>query len=240
MEKEGRGGHLAHASARFPDDSRLRLAAVQGRDVRTQAGGYRRWKLADDDLPSRLARAHAIVASAEPEPELLTAWRAAKTGAARQLTLLAELPHIKKDYVALTASDVAADALLRIGYIELRERRWTEALTTFYEARRRSDEPSIRYLTFVFSGLAHQRAGQHDEAIHDYRAALEIIPDAHSASLILASLLAGSDHPDDRKVAPALLASARPASDDPLTLFRLGDAIRVEQAIARVRRALKE
>lgn len=91
-----------------------------------------------------------------------------------------------RDAAALPA--VAAEANVRLGHVELRRGRYSEALALF-DAAGDPPEPWLRYIRYLFMGQAHERSGQLDAAERAYSAAFMAVPYAQSATLAWASSL---------------------------------------------------
>lgn len=83
---------------------------------------------------------------------------------------------------------VAAEALIRLGFIELQRGRTREAQARF-DAAGDPGDTFLRYLRHLFRGQAFQAAGQLAEAEAAYRAAYDTVPLAQSATLALAATL---------------------------------------------------
>ena len=89
---------------------------------------------------------------------------------------------------AIACDSVREEALIRLGYFELRRNRIDAALGRFEQAGTPKDAV-LRYWLFLFTGQALERTKRLPNAISAYRAALESAPDAQSAVLALASAL---------------------------------------------------
>jgi tetratricopeptide (TPR) repeat protein len=108
---------------------------------------------------------------------------------------------------------VGAEALVRIGQLHFAAADAAGALRAFELARPRAASPAVRYLASFLAGRALEALKRPAEAIEQYRRALEVLPDAESAAIALASLQFVGE---DRDAAVALLnrAFASPAAED--------------------------
>jgi tetratricopeptide (TPR) repeat protein len=89
---------------------------------------------------------------------------------------------------AAKVPSVSAEAMMRVGRIELELGRPEAALTALEPVEKTAREGAIVYLARLFRGKALERLNRDDEAAAAYRSALEIAPGAQSATLALASL----------------------------------------------------
>jgi len=85
--------------------------------------------------------------------------------------------------------DVGGEALMRLGAVILRERKYGEAIPHFERAEAATRDPYVIYLARYFKGLALERWLRLSEAEHAYRGALDTVPHAQSASSALSALL---------------------------------------------------
>jgi hypothetical protein len=122
---------------------------------------------------------------------------------------------------AAALPSVRQEALLRLGYFELRRGRVDAALARFKDAGD-PDEQFLRYWLGLFQGQALQQAGRVDDAIASYQRAFDHVPFARSATVALcASLVAGHRETDAQRLAAGMLAS--PAPLDPWTVYVVPD-----------------
>jgi tetratricopeptide (TPR) repeat protein len=139
-----------------------------------------------------------------------------------------------------TASEaVHAEALLRLGHVELRLGRYDAALTAWEGVERLTEDRFLLYLLDLFRGLAYEGETRTDDARRSYAAALDVSPGAHSAVLRLAAL--GFRH--SRGGEPAQLVDALLHNDDarrdPWWSYYAGDWRSWYARIGRVRELLK-
>jgi hypothetical protein len=153
------------------------------------------------------------------------------------------LQHATLHFKALTTSAaVGAEANLRLGYIELAGGRPSVARDLFRNADALPGDPYTRYLSRLFTGMAWERDGRAPAAEAAYRAALDVVPRARSASTLLASLLFLDDR---RQESTAVLESglaARPPETDPWRTFVkgvAGDGRRWPDMLAELRAQLR-
>ena len=99
-------------------------------------------------------------------------------------------------------ADVAAEAWVRIGLVHFSVDDFASALRAFESAQPIAAEPSIKYLAHFNAARALERLSRPDDAVREYRSALEVVPDAESATVALASL---QFMRDDRDVAVSLI-----------------------------------
>jgi tetratricopeptide (TPR) repeat protein len=130
------------------------------------------------------------------------------------------------------------EAEVRIGYLELRRRRWADALVRFERARGLTTEPFLLAVTGYLAGWTLEQLERPDEAIAAYERAHAISPDMRDLSTRYAALLFTSGRRTD---AHDVLAAMH-ATDAPfelLTMFERGDARLVSEYLARLREALR-
>ena len=134
---------------------------------------------------------------------------------------------------------LAGEAALRIGYLELRRRRWPEALARFEAARLTTTEPALKAIADYFAGWVHEQQNQPAEAIVAYRRAHAITPLMRNLTTRLSALLFMRG---ERTEAYALLdpaLNARPAPTDLLFVFERADARFVPESLAEIRKAIQ-
>ena len=151
--------HLMHAIERFPDDPGFQLARVIA------------WTWGRDSEPMRNMRqdwrenANRWAASRPPQLEAIASFEP-----------LIEMPA------------VAAEAHLRIGLIYVTVSDHAAALKSFQNARPIATTPELKYLSHFLAGRSLEILQRQDEAIAQYERALDVMPNAESATIALASL----------------------------------------------------
>jgi tetratricopeptide (TPR) repeat protein len=133
---------------------------------------------------------------------------------------------------------VGAEANLRLGILETRARGDNPG-PHFATAVDRSREPFVTFLALYFEGQALERAGRTADAEESYRAALEAVPRAQSASFSLAAILAARGK---RAEAASLVSdsiSVAPRPVDPWRIYGDADDRFWPTHIAALRKAIK-
>lgn len=181
--------HLMHAIERFPDDPHFQLARIVA------------WMWGRDSEPIRNMRAdwqHNLDRWAPSRPPQLDA-----------VVAFEPLTH---------APEVAAEARIRTGVIYVTVADHKAALKAFEAAQPLARTPQLRYLSHFLAARSLEILQRPDDAIAQYRRALDAVPSAESATIALASLqfLRGDAEPaiamiderfgkDDRSVDPGRL-----------------------------------
>jgi tetratricopeptide (TPR) repeat protein len=137
-----------------------------------------------------------------------------------------------------SSADVGAEAWLRVGLVHFSVDDFASALRAFESAQGIAAEPSIKYLAHFNAARSLERLSRPDDAVRAYRNALEVVPDAESAAIALASV---QFMRDDRDAAVSLLdrvlnRSAR--ADDPGRLAGYGSFVRWPALKSALRKAL--
>lgn len=83
---------------------------------------------------------------------------------------------------------IAAEASVRIGLVHFTVEDYASALRAFESAQPIASPPAIKYLAHFNAARSLERLSRSDEAMREYRRALEIVPGAESATVALASL----------------------------------------------------
>ncbi len=205
--------HVSHARAVFPAEPRLLLArGIVEEQYNAPSEAYVRGETANS-----LQRAREAAARVEGE-----SYRAAERALARfQEAAVDESLH--------------AEALLRVGHVELRLSRYDAALSTLKDLDRHTDDPAVLFLASLFRGIAYEGRARLEDARQAYESALKISPNAHSATLRLAALGFRYGHGSD---SPALLESLLRDSDprrDPWWSYYAADWRFYYPRVARVR-----
>ena len=188
--------HLMHALERFPDDPQFQLSRVVAWTWGRDAEPIRNVRRRDDDDRPRVTR------------------RAPQMEAIVTLEPLTAIP------------GVAAEAFIRIGLVHFSVDDFASALQAFEAAQAIASEPAIKYLAHFNAARSLERLSRSRDAIRQYRKALEIVPEAESATVALASLQFAQD---DRDAAVSLIdhvfnRATRP--DDPGRLIGYGSYLR--------------
>ncbi len=123
---------------------------------------------------------------------------------------------------AAKIGSVATEALLRLGFFELRRGKPDAAIARFDTAGR-SDDAQVRYLIHLLRGRALEQVKRRDEAIAEYRQALTDFPLAQSATLSLGEALTANGHTDEAAALTFELLSIRTPRFDPWTLYAVPD-----------------
>ena len=122
---------------------------------------------------------------------------------------------------AAALPSVRQEALLRLGYFELRRGRLDDALARFKEVGEPQDQ-FLRYWLGLLQGRALEQAGKIDAAVASYEDAFKTVPFARSATVALsAALVAAHREPDARRLAARMLVTTPPP--DPWTVYVLPD-----------------
>ena len=133
----------------------------------------------------------------------------------------------------------AAEAWVRSGLIHITRADFAAALSAFEAAEPLATEVAMKYLAVFGAGRALEALGRQDEAMRKYQRALEVIPGAESATVMLASL---QFMRDEREPALAVLDrvfTRTPGPTDPGRLTGYGSFIRWPVLKAAMRRAVK-
>lgn len=88
----------------------------------------------------------------------------------------------------LDSPTLAGEAELRMGYLEIRRRKWDAALSRLDRARTQLTEPILLATTEYLAGWVHERGKDTEAAIAAYRRAHAIVPTMNNLSLRLAAL----------------------------------------------------
>lgn len=214
-EHEFRTGHLAHAQSAFPDEPRWRLAKAEVDEAATASLGFgTSWNGPDRET---------LPAGTLPE-------RVARVNAALV------------EFEALTADPrLAAEAYLHVGYLHARLGHWDRAIAALERVHSLSREPPLRYDADVLIGWARAQQGSRGEAIASYRAALDNMPGARTAAVLLGAALGDAGQlAEAERVFDDLWhsdAAARPV--DPWAHFAFGDGARASVLLTDLRQALR-
>ena len=145
-------------------------------------------------------------------------------------TLLTELDRLGADPRA------GDEARLRAGVLRYHLHSLPRALVDFRAVAAHASDPELVYLARLFSGLSYSALRKPDDAVREFRAALEAIPGARAAATALAAQLVQTEAHDE---ALALVDTAfvRSGVDDPW--YRFAD-LHWPAAIARMREELRK
>ncbi len=115
----------------------------------------------------------------------------------------------------LVEEDIAAEASLRLGVLELRSGDLDLALMRFERVESSTREPYLIYLARYFMAQALEAKGREAEAMRSYDRALAAVPHAQSAALPFAAFLFKADRRAEAYETVAGALSRDPLSADP-------------------------
>jgi tetratricopeptide (TPR) repeat protein len=215
-------GHLAHALARFPNDPRFALAsAVSIESLSWEVGGLgrdpnQRGIIAGQIAPEALGR------TVLDWDESSAAAKAAKRGVTAGPGV-PEVQRVAMRYASLASQPpVAAEANIRAGLVSYRIANNEQALGHLLQVPRLTEDPFLVHLSRLIEGVVRERQGRDDDAVAAYRAALQAVPRAQTASTMLAARLIKMGRlTEAAQVAEEFFSG--PTVVDPWRLYRLGD-----------------
>jgi tetratricopeptide (TPR) repeat protein len=126
---------------------------------------------------------------------------------------------------------------VRAGLIYFTVGDYPAALRAFEAAQPLANEPAIKYLAHFNAGRALEAASRIDSAIDEYRRALEIMPDAESASVAITSLQFARDDREEAIARVDRVFNKRPGATDPGRLIGYGSFFRWPELKATLRAA---
>jgi tetratricopeptide (TPR) repeat protein len=133
---------------------------------------------------------------------------------------------------------VAPEAWIRIGLVHFSVGDYALALRAFESAQPIANETSMKYLAHFNAGRSLEGLHRVDDARRAYQRALEIIPDAESATVALTSLQFMSDDRDAAVSAIDRVFNRKPGAADPGRLMGYGSFMRWPDLKAAMRKAL--
>lgn len=210
--------HVTHAQLVFRDEPRLILA----RGVAEEQFNAPSEALVRTETAAGLLRAREALARAEGE------------GVRASERAIARFQEAARD------NGLAGEALLRAGHVELRLGRYDAALATWTGLEARTTDPAVRFLLYLFRGIAYEGRGRVDEARASYKAALAMSPGAHSATLRLAALAFRYGHDDNQVTLTDALLQDDDARRDPWWSYYAADWRFWYPRIAAVRAQLRQ
>jgi hypothetical protein len=218
-------GHLAHALARFPNEPRFALAkSVSIESLSWEVGGLgrdpnQRGIIAGEIAQEALARINgdwddsgsAFQKAQKPKPGQTTG------PGVYEVRLMAQ------QYATLAnEATVAAEARIRAGLTSYRIWNNEQALGHLTLVSQLTTDPFLVHLSRLIEGVVFERQGRDDDAVAAYRAALEVVPRAQTASTMLtARLIKMGRMADAARVAEEFFSG--PPVVDPWRQYRLGD-----------------
>jgi tetratricopeptide (TPR) repeat protein len=166
IDSDGLRAHLAHLHAPFSGDPRAQLAAGIAEE--------------QFNAPSEaLTRSLAAVELARAKQEIVR--DAGESGKAYDRAIV-------RFREALGNPAVHAEAALRLGHVQLMQRRYDEALASWKGLSDAPGDPALIYLARLFSGLAYEGLRRDDDARTAYQSAAALSPSAHSVNMRVAAL----------------------------------------------------
>lgn len=197
--------HLNHVPDGVKRDPRLQLARAVNAELGTWPGSKQ--PVAIDESEARQRAERAFARGWIPMHRDILAHR---------------MFGLLEPFQGLTADrTVGAEASLRLGHTYYRIGRIAEALEILKHAEERAEDEFVLYLARYFRARAHEYSGKREEATAAYRQALQVVPNAQSASFPLATLLFTAGH---RSEAAAIIERALrdPIAPDPWRHYQQG------------------
>lgn len=139
---------------------------------------------------------------------------------------------------AAALPDVREEALLRLGYFELRRGRADAALARFDQVQTAPADVVLRFWLALLKGRALEESGRLPEAIEMFDRALEAVPSASSARAALVAALAAAKRPSEAARVASLALTTPGAPVDPWTLYVVPDMRFWPAITAELRRAV--
>ena len=203
--------HLMHALERFPDDPQFQLSRIVAWTWGRDTERTRNVRRREDrDEPTRFARSPS------------------------QMQAIVALEPL------MAIPEVAAEAHMRAGMIQLTVSDHAAALRAFEAAMPIAKETAVKYIALLNAGRALEALGRPEEAERQYQRALELVPEAESATVALTSL---QFMRDDREAAVAQIDrvfNRLPSPPDPGRLSGYGSFLRWPALHAAMRRAVPQ
>lgn len=134
--------------------------------------------------------------------------------------------------------EVSPEAWLRIGLVHFSVGDFASALRAFASAQPIASGPAIKYLAHFNAARALERLARPEDAIREYRTALEIVPGAESAAVMLASVQFLQDDRDHAVLLIDRVFNRPPAPTDPGRLIGYGSFMHWPALKAALRKAL--
>jgi tetratricopeptide (TPR) repeat protein len=131
---------------------------------------------------------------------------------------------VARKYAALAAEPpVAAEAHIRAGLVLYRIADNETAIGHLLQVPKLTNDPFLVHLSHLIEGIVRERQGQDEAAIAAYRAALQVVPRAQTAStMLVARLMKIGRISEAAQVADGFFEGGPPGAD-PWRLYRLGD-----------------
>ena len=130
--------------------------------------------------------------------------------------------------------DVGGEAMMRLGAMQLRQRRPADALKSFERALTLTRDPYVVFLAHYFTAKTRE-AAQPKEAEAAYRGAVAVVPHAQSATVALAAMLARDGRRAEAQRLVGDMLAANPPPPDPWRGFVHADDRFWPQLIGRLR-----
>lgn len=200
--------HLMHALERFPDDPHFQLSRIVAWTWGRDSEPTRNLQMRDNDRPIVRRRL-------APQLEAVIA--------------LEPLTEVK---------NVAGEALVRIGVMQFVVGNVEAALRANARAQTVATDPALRFVAYLNAGRALEALRRPHEAARAYRQALEIVPDAESATVALTSLQFMGAERDAAVATIDRVFNRRPGPTDPGRLIGYGSYLRWDALKASMRTAL--
>jgi tetratricopeptide (TPR) repeat protein len=166
-----RTGHIRHALSAFPQHPRLRLAEALAHAGVVVAFHTR-------ILKETTAVTQSFVRGTTFRPPSLVS-------AADRLAPLTEHPETR------------AEANAHLAYLHLLSGDLAQAEKHAEAASQAANDPHAAYLGRMIAGTIAEEEGRHQDAVANYRLALTLHPNAHSATVRLVAALLDAGHPDE-------------------------------------------
>jgi tetratricopeptide (TPR) repeat protein len=234
----GRGGHLAAALARFPEEPRFQFALA----AFTEYSVAGRFRLVPPYLELARRRAADRVREEPPRSKEESTAFLIRNEAREVLAYFDRLPAVIRAFEAIRHLEgLRAEVDLHLGYLESVGMNWERALDLLGRVSNLTDDSYLCHLSHYFTGRTLQSLGRREAAIEAFERAHAIRPHARAAATHLAAELLLSERATDRERAYSLLQSAYSdsAPEDPWQAYFYGDARLWPRYMAQLRLAIQ-
>jgi tetratricopeptide (TPR) repeat protein len=223
VDDEFARGHLSHALARFPNEPLFAFAsAIAVESISWEVGAMKsdpnRRGIIPGEIPPEPPRTNL-----DSDDSRLAAGDRPR-GSQGYLTGVSEVRGVARQFARLAGEPpVAAEANLRAALVSYRMADPDRALGHLAETVKLTDDAYLVYLSRLIEGVIREKQERFDEAAKAYRAALDTVPRAQAATVMLtATLIRLGRMAEASAVSESFLAPGPPVID-PWRQYRLGE-----------------
>ena len=225
VDDEFTRGHLSHALARFPNEPLFAFAqAIAVESMSWEVGAMRADPNGRGIIPGEIPPDPARTTRTNDSGDSRLAAGDRPRMSQGNLPGVADVRGVARQFAKLAGEPpIAAEANLRAALVSYRMSDPESALGHLAQTVKLTDDAYLVYLSRLIEGVIREKQERFDEAATAYRAALDAVPRAQSATVMLTSTLIRLGRIAEASAVSESFLAPGPPVVDPWRQYRLGE-----------------